>query len=178
MIKKLSSTLLASLLALALVSAPACEPPKREKLVKVAGYGLQLSALLDANLTLPDTLLAQGVITQARRDEVVGIFGTVRTSINAFNAGMKNALAQESPDYAALVPLVADVISEVQRLNLGVKSEAYKKTLAAIEISLRAVASFFALQIRQARRAGYDDRSLARFVDVRSVRVIEEYAGR
>ncbi|MFL6228427.1 MAG: hypothetical protein ACJ741_06575 [Pyrinomonadaceae bacterium] len=129
-----------------------CSSPKvsRDQLAKVAGYGQQLSGLIEANYTLPDSLAAQGVITAARAAEVKGILDAARSHVKVFNDGMTRALAEERPDLASLVPLVADIISDVERLNVGIKNQAYKKTLAAIEISLRAVASYFALQIKTA----------------------------
>lgn len=163
-------------LVLCLLACSACGPPKRERLVKVAGYGQQLSALLQANWTLPYDLYHAGVITEGRYNELVTQFEAARVSLEAFNNGLRRALAEESPDYAALVPLVADIIGSVQRINVNVNSDKWRRTLAAIELSLRAVANFFALQVREARAAGYTDRELGRFVDLRALRVVELYA--
>lgn len=154
--------------------------PSREKLVKVAGYGVQLEALIEANWTLPDTLADQGVISPERRDQVKTIFASARGHIQTFNAGMRDVLAAEKPNVATLLPAVAALVADVRQLSAGVQSEAYKKTLAAIEISLRAIANYFAVARAEAHSRGLTDRRLARAAgvtyDPRAVLLVVEYS--
>jgi hypothetical protein len=156
----------------------ACGPPPRERLVKIAGYGQQLQAQLDANWTLPDSLLREGVIDAAKHAWLRARFENSRRLVASFNSGMSAVLATEALEVGPLISVVADLITEVQQLTAGVRGEAYRKTLLVVEMSLRAISGYFASQVRSARAAGYTDAQLARWADLKDLRVIEEYAGR
>lgn len=175
--RTLSTLALAFIVSVAALTS-ACGPPPREKLVKIAGYGQQLAAQLEVNRTLPNTLFTQGAITAERRDFLDGKIATASRLVDAFNAGMSDALAREKPDVRALVLLTAEMIAEVQAIAAGATHPEWKKALAVIEVSLRAIAGYFASRTAAARAAGYTDEKIARGVGVGvgTVRRIEAYA--
>lgn len=166
-------------LALCLLAASfglsACGEIPRERLVKIAGYGQQLAAQLEANASVPQSLFDQGVITRERLDFVNTHVANARRLVRAFNDGMSAALATERPDVRSLVSVAADLVTEVQSIGRDASPE-WKKALAVIEISLRAIASYFASQAAAARSTTFGRDTLARSVDVRKLAIIETYA--
>ncbi len=180
-----------SVLALALICAlvtlsvftTACDPPKREQLVKVAGYGQQIAGVIAANESLPDQLFAEHVVTAEVRDMLVTHIQTARTLTASFNAGMTQVLASERPNFGPIIGVVAQMISEAQAIRGLIPNEAARKVLAGFELGLRAVATYFAVQLQQARVAGYSDAQIARALGVlqtdearKHVALIEAYA--
>ncbi|HEV2707058.1 MAG TPA: hypothetical protein VGV59_14125 [Pyrinomonadaceae bacterium] len=158
---RLLSPVLACIMCAALIFIQTGCGPSRDRLAKVAGYGQQLSALLEANHTLPASLLHEGVIDQATHNRLVSGFERSRVLIDRFNVGLRDVLAQERPNPASLVPLVAEMIEQTRALNLLPHNKTYQRALAGIEVSLRAIANYFALQRADARRAGYTDEQIA-----------------
>jgi hypothetical protein len=173
--------ILRSLLSLLLFNAcillSGCGEIPRERLVKIAGYGQQLSAQLEANLSVPESLFIQGVITRERRDFINTHVANARRLIKSFNNGMTAALATERPDVRSLVSVAADLVAEVQSIARDASPE-WKKALAVIEVSLRAIASYFATQAASVRKSlgRGADALLARHLDMRALRVVEDYA--
>lgn len=152
-----------------------CGEIPRERLVKIAGYGQQLSAQLEANASVPQSLFDQGVITRERLEFVNAHVTNARRLVRAFNDGMTAALASaDKPDVRSLVSVAADLVTEVQSIGRDASPE-WKKALAVIEISLRAIASYFASQAAAARSTFGRD-AVAQRVDVRKLAIIETYA--
>jgi hypothetical protein len=162
-----------------LLSTTACGPD-RAGLAKVAGYGQQLSALLEANWTLPDSLLREGAIDQTAHDRLAEGFTKSRALVERFNTSMRDVLAQEHPNPAALVPTVAEMIEQVRALNFLPNNKEYQRVLAGIEVGLRAIANYFAVQRAEAHARGFTDEQIARMArtryDPRAVSVIVAYA--
>lgn len=135
-----------------------CGPPKRSTLEGIAGAGVRFAAVLDANFTLPDQLFAQGVINAGRRDELKKIFDQAKGHVTAFNDGMKTILSVETPTFGTILPVVADMIRDVE--SIKPEDTVWQKSLAAIDISLRAIANYFALQKAALNQAGYSDEAI------------------
>lgn len=160
-----------TLVTVFLFSQLACDPPKisHQKLVEVAGYGQMLAGMIVANETLPDALFAQGVIKEARRDQLKGYFKTAKNLTAAFNAKMQEVLALAAPDLRALLPLIADMVDVVEAINP--QSAVWQKTLAGIDISLRAIANLFAIVRAQAKLKGYTDRQIEVYAGLTTLRI-------
>ena len=180
LLNKLPPIFLSILLVLTVcMTATACGPPARERLVKVAGYGQQLRATLEANWTLPDSLADQGLITTAKRDEIKRVFESARTHVDAFNTAMREVLAEERPTPGRVVPIIADLISDVRALSSQASGDKYRKVLATIEVSLRAIANYFAVTVARAKSAGYREAQIAAACGDptgRLIKLIESYA--
>ncbi|MGB9180084.1 MAG: hypothetical protein WCB68_12625 [Pyrinomonadaceae bacterium] len=125
-------------------STVACGTPKRSTLENIAGQGVKFEALLDANSSLPDTLLEQKVIDQAQHDQLASLFVKAKTGITAFNAAMKDVLASPAPTYAEIIPKVADLITTVQGMRI-INNPTYDKVLVGVEAALRVIANYFAV---------------------------------
>jgi hypothetical protein len=132
-----------------------------DQLVQVSGYGQKLAGLIEANETLPDTLFDQHLISAEHRDQIKAHIARSKQLVTAFNDAMKQALAVEKPDVKSLVPVVADLISEVHSFTADVQSDTYKKLLAGIEVSLRAIATYFAVNIKTAEALGMSREQIA-----------------
>ena len=144
-----TSFALALLLTFSLLSAQlACSPPAREKLVKIAGYGQILEAQVEANFSLPEQLFDEHVINEETRDRLNNIFASARDNIKTFNIEMAVVLAEEKPNPAQLVSVVAALVENVRSLK-QFNNPKFEKALNGIEISLRGIASFFALQANE-----------------------------
>lgn len=147
-----------------LLSTVACGPPSRKTLLRLQGAGFAILNTIDVNATLPDQLLAEKLITPEKYAIVKNILSQIRTGVVSFNNGMVTALAAEKADVSVLAPVVADIIVNVRQLSTFVTMEKVQKLLAAAEISLRVIGSYFALQIADAHKWGLTDKQIcARF---------------
>ncbi len=156
-----------ALSALTFVTA-ACDPPKREKLVKIAGYGQQLAGIVEANRSLPDDLLGQGLIDQAKRDQLATHFDQAARLTKMFNDGLRDVLANEHPSTAQLVTTVAQMIDEARAIQGLIPNGAAQRVVGGIQIALRAIANYFAVQVAVARTHGYTDAQIARSLGLRA----------
>lgn len=138
----------------------ACGPPSKKTIQKLDNAALIVVREIDTNITLPDQLLAEKIITSDQLATVEKYIAEARASAVKAEQGLAAALTVENPSLKTLAPIVADVIAQLRGLTSLVKHEKVQKFFSAVEIGLRVLGSYFALQISQARQAGFSDRQI------------------
>jgi hypothetical protein len=144
------------LFAMSILSV-ACGPPSKKTIEKLHAGAQIVLAQTEVNETLPDQLLAEKIITPEQYVTVRQIVAQVKTGAGAVERGLAVALTAEKPSLKDLAPIVADILAQLRTLNAMVKSDLVQRFFAAAEIGLRVLGSYFALQISQARSAGFSD---------------------
>ncbi len=181
-----ATLIIALVVSLALFNISCGGAPSREKLVTIAGYGQQIAGVIEVNRTLPDTLLAHGDISVELHAKLIDAIHRAELSTRAFNAGMTTILASDNPDLSVLLPVVADLITHARTIGGLTSNKTWQQSLLGFEIGLRAIATYFAThvkearaQVERARKLGISEarinRALSRY-DVRAAIVVEAYA--
>jgi hypothetical protein len=162
---KSQGNVMKSLLALFLVgiilSGAACGEPSRETLTAMAGAGQLIETGIEATRGLPDVLLADGVIDQKTRDQIVTVLAETEPLLKEFNDRMSETLASPKPDLKKLAPLAASIAVKVSPLPV-VQNSKWKTAVAGIEIAVRFISNYFSLQVRTARALGLSDKEICR----------------
>jgi hypothetical protein len=159
------------LLCVAVASSQlACGPPSKSTIQKLYAGAHVVTVEIQTNITLPDQLLAEKIITPAQIETVRKFIDQALSSAQIVEKGLSDALTAEKPSLGALAPTVADIIANLRGLTSLVNHEKVQKFFAAVEIGLRVLGSYFALQISQARQMGNSDREICRVLGVKYVR--------
>ena len=151
----------------AALSSVACGPPSKETIQKLHAGATVVYNQLDFNVSLPDELLAEKIITPAQFDTMVKYWAEARIGTNEVVLGLAEALKAEKPSLKVLAPIVARIIANIRNLRSLVDHEKIQRVLAAVEIGLRVLGSYFALQVAQAREAGYSTEQILAEVGLR-----------
>lgn len=161
-----------SIIALVLVgclaaSQLACGPPSKQTIQKLYAGAHVVTTEIQTNITLPEQLLAQKIITPDQLATVKKYVDQALTGAQAVEKGLSDALTAEKPSLGTLAPIVADIILNLRNLTSLVNHAIVQKFFSGVEIGLRVLGSYFALQISQARKAGNSDQDICRFLGVK-----------
>jgi hypothetical protein len=158
----------ALLLCVALLSSQiACGPPSKSTIQKLYAGAHVVTVEIQTNITLPDQLLAEKLITPEQFQTVKKYIDQALSGAQIVEKGLSDALTAEKPSLGTLAPTVADIIMNLRGLTALVNNEKVQKFFAAVEIGLRVLGSYFALQISAARGAGFSDRQICRNAGIR-----------
>lgn len=149
------------------LTSVACGAPSKETIQKLHAGATIVYDQLDVNVSLPDQLLAEKIITVAQFDTMVKYWGEARAGTNEVVTGLAEALKAEKPSLKVLAPIVARIIANLRSMRSLVDHEKLQRVLAAVEIGLRVLGSYFALQVAQAREAGYSTEQILAEVGLR-----------
>jgi hypothetical protein len=148
-----------------MASQLACGPPSKSTIQKLYAGAHVVTVEIQTNITLPDQL-----ITPEQFQTVKKYIDQALSGAQIVEKGLSDALTAEKPSLGTLAPTVADIITNLRGLTSLVNHEKVQKFFAAVEIGLRVLGSYFALQISQARQAGNSDREICRVLGVRYVK--------
>ena len=142
--------------------------PSRQEVEQLAAAGVAIDAVIDLNVSIPDDLLAAGLITEAVHVKVKEVWNQVELDVNSFNRGMERVLTVKNPNYKTLLkelsPVTVDIVSNLRTLRSLVNAPKIQQVLAAIQLSLMVISTYFAVQIGKARARGYSDEQICRWV--------------
>jgi hypothetical protein len=148
--------------ALANVGCNKPPPPSPTKLAQIAQYGKKFVSDIEANATLPDELLAQGLITKIVYEQIIKHGAEAKRLGGTFNKLIADATSSPNPDWGQVVTVVGGMIAEVQGIEGLLPPGLAQKLLAGAQIALRLIANYFALQVSDAHAKGYTDSLIAR----------------
>ncbi len=168
---RISAMLLAWVITTVAIFSVACGPPSKKTITKLHNGAVAVVNVLDANISLPDELLQEKIINTDQYQKVKEYISAARIGAGKVESGLATALTVEKPSLQALAPIVADIIVQLRGLNQFVNNERVQKLFGAAEIGLRVLGSYFALQISQARDAGYSDQQICEAVGLKYERV-------
>lgn len=138
----------------------ACGAPSKATIQKLYNGALVVAAEIDVNGSLPDQLLAEKIINAEQYVFVQKYIAQARGGAIALRDGLATALIVEKPSLKTLAPIVASIILNLRGLTSLVNNEKVQRFFAAVEIGLRVLGSYFALQISDARKHGRSDREI------------------
>lgn len=147
----------------------ACGAPSKSTIQKLDNAAVIVVRETEANESLPDQLLAEKIINADQYAQAKKLMAEIKSGAVSVEHGLSIALTVEKPSLGTLSPVVADIIANLRLLNGLAASARIQQFLAAVEIGLRVLGSYFALQISDARSRGYSDRQIARSAGVEYV---------
>lgn len=147
----LKTALLLTLCTSLVVSQIACGTPSKKTIQKLHDGASVVVNVIVANETLPDQLLAEGIIKPEQYATVKKYMTEALSGARTVRDGLATALNAEKPSLKFLAPIVADILVQLRGLNSFVTHQIVQKVFGAAEIGLRVLGSYFALQISDVR---------------------------
>lgn len=138
----------------------ACGPPSKKTIEKLHAGSVVVLNELTFNASLPDELLAEKIIDATQYETVKSFVAQAISAAGAVEHGLAAALMVEKPSIASLALGVADIIANLRGLTSLVNNERVQKMFASVQIGLRVLGSYFALQVGKLRAAGLSDRQI------------------
>lgn len=148
---RFASFALCLVVAFAAFLSVGCGSPSRSTLQKLDNATRVVISEIDVNASLPDQLLALKVITPEQLETVRGFIQKARAGAVQADQYLTQALTAEKPSVKSLAPIVADIIAQLRGLNTLVKHDLVVRFFGAVEVGLRVLGSYFALQVSNIR---------------------------
>jgi len=161
------STMTMMLCVVLLASQLACGPPSKNTIAKLHAGAQIVVTQIETNISLPDQLLAEKIITADQLATVKKFIDQALSGARIAEKGLADALLADKPSLGGLAPVVADIIANLRGLTSLVNNEKVQKFFAAVEIGLRVLGSYFALQISRAKASGYSAIEICRQIGVK-----------
>jgi ribosomal protein L12E/L44/L45/RPP1/RPP2 len=121
--------------------------PSKSTIAKLHSAANIVVQQIDVNVTLPDQLLAEKIITVDQLETVRKYITMARAGAAKAEQFLAQAMTLEKPSLKALAPIIADVILQLRGLTTLVNNEKVQRFFASVEFGLRVLGSYFALQV-------------------------------